>query len=246
MQHLQEEEIMKKLIGIVPKGILYDPEGNTSTDIYTFGNNYAKRILEAGALPVTLAPVDGRLPQDALEKMDGFLAVGGSTFWPYHFQTIHHAVENGKSFLGTCLGMQLIHCYFCTRDLVEARGYQGDLGEAIIDTFFGEDLETTMIEKVQGHMSEKCLRGEEDKVKHDVSVVPGTRLEALLGRQTARGASYHNWRVHDVSPKLTVNAYATDGTGTIEGIEYNDRIIGVQFHPEVDALLPEIYKFLAE
>ena len=45
---------------------------------------------------------------------------------------------------------------------------------------------------------------------------------------------------------MTVNAWALDGTGTIEGLDNGKNILGVQFHPEVDDQLPEIFKFLTE
>ena len=50
----------KKVIGILPKGILADPE---KMDTYILINNYTKRLLEAGCIPVCLAPVDGRITQ---------------------------------------------------------------------------------------------------------------------------------------------------------------------------------------
>ena len=46
--------------------------------------------------------------------------------------------------------------------------------------------------------------------------------------------------------ELTVNAWSVDGTDTIEGIENGSNILGVQFHPEVDDKLPEIFKFLMD
>ena len=85
-----------------------------------------------------------------------------------------------------------------------------------------------------------------DAAKHDVDVVPGTVLHRLLGRTEARVSSFHHWRAEDPVEELTVNAWATDGTGTIEGLDNGSNILGVQFHPEVDDLLPEIFKFLTE
>jgi GMP synthase-like glutamine amidotransferase len=32
----------------------------------------------------------------------------------------------------------------------------------------------------------------------------------------------------------------------VEGTEYGENILGVQGHPEIDALLPELFTFLAE
>jgi gamma-glutamyl-gamma-aminobutyrate hydrolase PuuD len=39
-----------------------------------------------------------------------------------------------------------------------------------------------------------------------------------------------------------VTGYAEDGT--IEAIEYGDKIVGVQFHPEVDEKLLSLFSFL--
>ena len=60
------------------------------------------------------------------------------------------------------------------------------------------------------------------------------------------GATFHSWRVVDPIDELKVNAWATDGSGTIEGIEFGENILGVQFHPEVDDKLPELFRFLSE
>ena len=106
----------KKVIGIVPKGILNDPEKISS---YILINNYSKRLLEAGCIPVCLAPVDGRITQEQLDMCDGFLAQGGTQMWPYHYQVIDHAFRTGKKYLGVCLGMQLIHRYFGLRKIAE-------------------------------------------------------------------------------------------------------------------------------
>jgi len=45
---------------------------------------------------------------------------------------------------------------------------------------------------------------------------------------------------------VTINAWSAKGDGVVEGCEYGDNLFGVQFHPEVDGLLPEIFAFLTE
>lgn len=237
---------MKKVIGIVPKGVLFDPEKPHTSDLYHLSNNYIKRVQEAGAIPVGIAPVDGRIDPEMLDMCDGFVAQGGSTMWPYHFQVIHHAVTHGKKYLGICLGMQLIHRYFAMAQMVEEQGYEGDMLERIIDLFCEQHIGEDLLHRVEGHRLAGITRENTDCIKHDVDIVPGTMLHKLMGKEQIRGASFHNWRVEDPVAELTVNAWATDGTGTIEGVEYGDNILGVQFHPEVDDKLPEIFKFLTE
>ncbi len=236
----------KKVIGIVPRGFLFDQEKPNYSDHYWLVNNYAKRVKEAGCIPVCLAPVDGWLAQEQIEMCDGFVAQGGTQMWPYHFQVIHHAYTTGKKYLGICLGMQLIHRYYAMRKIVAEMGLEGPMDEIIIDLFCNKEVGHNLLHKVEGHYNKGMTREDTDIVKHDVAVVPGTTLHRLLGKGEVRGASFHNWRAEDPVAELTINAWATDGTGTIEGLENGSNILGVQFHPEVDDLLPEIFKFLTE
>ena len=46
--------------------------------------------------------------------------------------------------------------------------------------------------------------------------------------------------------ELTVNAWATDGTDTIEGLENGSNILGARFRPGIDDMPPEIFGFLAK
>lgn len=237
---------VKKIIGVVPKSEKFLLNETNFNDVYYLGNNYVKRVAEAGAIPICIAPVDGRISEEALEMCDGFVVQGGKNMHPYHFRVIHHAVTTGKKCLGICLGMQLIHRYFALRNYVLAQNISGDICENIIDIYRNQGPVAGRLERVEGHRAEIMPRGKEDGAKHAVDIVPGTVLHRLTGRNTIRAATYHNWRVVDPVDGLTVNAWAADGSGTIEGIENGDNILGVQFHPEVDALLPELFAYLTE
>jgi len=237
---------MKKVIGVVPKGELFDQEKAATSDRFFLGNNYIKRVTEAGGIPVCLAPVDGRVSEEQLALCDGFIIQGGTKMWPYHIQVIHHAATTGKKLLGVCLGMQLVHRYYRLRNIVAEMGIEGPVDEAILHLFYEKGIGKDTLHRVEGHYNSGITRENTDIVKHDMDVVPGTVLHRLLGRDTVRGASFHHWRAEDPAPELTVNAWATDGSGTIEGLDNGSNILGVQFHPEVDDLLPEIFKFLIE
>ena len=237
---------MKKVIGIVPKGELWDMQKANTSDVYHIGNNYCQRVLEAGALPVAVTPVDGLLPKEAFKLYDGYVVQGGATFYPYHYQIIHDAVENSKRYLGICLGEQMIQSYFMIRKAVEERGYEGDLLDAILAFRKEHGSKFSTLQKVEGHRAESVARGNEDAAKHDVNVVPGTILHRLLGRETVRAASYHNLHVPPERTILTVNAWSAKGDNVVEGVEVAPNILGVQFHPEMDNLLPEVFTFLTE
>ena len=237
---------MKRIIGILPRGDLFEPEKASISDYYRLSNNYVKRVAEAGAIPVCLAPVDGRISREQLELCDGFIAQGGIKMWPYHFQTIHHAVTTGKRYLGICLGMQLIHRYYILRKMVLEREMEGEVDENIIHLFFDLKEGRDLLHPIEGHNLSGITREDTDCVKHEVDVVPGTVLHRLLGKAQIRAASFHNWRAENPAEELVVNARSVDGTDTIEGLENGSNILGVQFHPEVDDLLPELFCFLTE
>ena len=167
---------MKKVIGVVPKGILFDQEKAATSDLYHLGNNYVKRITEAGCIAVCLAPVDGRISQEQLELCDGFIVQGGTQMWPYHFQVIHHAATTGKKYLGICLGSQLVHRYYKMLDVIAEMGLEGPADEVMIDLFYNKEIGHNFLHRIEGHRMTGITREDTDCVKQDTSIVPGTIL----------------------------------------------------------------------
>jgi len=237
---------MGKIIGVVPAAILGDQALSNMNDYYKVCNNYAKRVLEAGCVPIGMAPVDYWLTEEALDLCDGFIVQGGDEFYAYHFQVIHHAITHGKRYLGICLGQQLIYVYLELKRRVEERGYEGDLIKAICTYLEEQGPNFSVQEKIPGHRSESMPRGNEDVAKHDVNIVPGTLLHRVLGRDTMRIASFHDLDTPPTQKLVTINAWSAKGDGVVEGTEYGENILGVQGHPEVDELLPELFRFLTE
>ena len=237
---------MKKIIGVAGAPSIGDPEKSCMSDFYRLGNNYIKRVIEAGATPIGLAPYDFWLTEEALEMCDGFLVQGGAEFYPYHFQVIHHAVITGKKYLGICLGQQLIYVYFKLRSILEEQGYEGDIVKGICDYIAAQPSGFTLQKKAPGHRSESPARGNEDAAKHDVNVVPGTLLHKVLGRDTMRICSFHYLNTPREQTLVTINAWSANGDGVVEGTEYKENILGVQGHPEADKLLPELFFFLTK
>ena len=74
---------MKKVIGVVPSSSLGDMTKSNMSDHYKVGNNYTKRVDEAGCVPVGLAPVDNWLDEAVLDLCDGFVVQGGAELYPY-------------------------------------------------------------------------------------------------------------------------------------------------------------------
>jgi len=230
--------VMKTLVGIVPRGVLFE-DTNPRKDVYYAGNNYGKRIYECGGIPLTLLPDDGYIPEEVLDNFDSFLICGGNKMWPYHFEVIHHAITKGKPLLGICLGMQCICCYFELLDYIEETGcHHKGLFEAFEE--MRQDPEHRL-EKFPGHQYEH-IRGREEETKHDVKLLSGSHIHRFIGKDVIKAGSFHNYRVKNISPRLTVSGRAKDGT--IEVVEYGENVLGCQFHPEIDDKLMPIFDIL--
>ena len=66
----------------------------------------------------------------------------------------------------------------------------------------------------------------------EVSLVPGSRIAAILGRERATVRSGHHQAVGTVAPALAVAAVADDGV--VEATEHPEKswVVGIQWHPE--------------
>ncbi|MEA5060649.1 MAG: gamma-glutamyl-gamma-aminobutyrate hydrolase family protein [Candidatus Pelethousia sp.] len=231
---------MGAVIGIVPTARLFDTD-DPYKDQYIFVNNYGKRILENGGIPLGILSADGKVAEEALELCQGFLLCGGSKLWPYHLQVVEHAVRQGKPILGICLGMQAICAYFRIREEAERRRLAGDtlaLFEAMKQEKFMFNL------PVAHHWDVAINRSNIPDTKHPVNIRRGTYLYRTLGADQVLGATLHRYRVNGLPKGLTLSATTADGT--IEGIEKEPNILGVQFHPEVEEDLRALFVDLLE
>jgi putative glutamine amidotransferase len=74
--------------------------------------------------------------------------------------------------------------------------------------------------------------GEPMFLDEEVDLLPGSKVAAILGRDTVTVRSGHHQAVGTVAPELAVAALARDGV--VEGTEHPGRtwVVGVQWHPE--------------
>ncbi len=226
----------KKIVGIVPTAKLFKDD-NPYADTYTFVNNYVKRVEECGGIPIGILSNDGYVNKTSLELCDSFLIVGGLQIHPYHFEVVEYAIKNRKPLFGICLGLQVVHAYFVVLDEAKKRNYSGQL----LDLYIQMKKEKHMfVLPVEHHWDVHMLRDNIDETKHKINVVTGTRMHNLLKQNTVCGSSMHRYRINEISSNLTISGTTDDGT--IEMIEYDNFVIAVQFHPEVENKFDVLFK----
>lgn len=231
---------MKKIIGIIGNTKLYETN-DIFEDNYIFINNYSKRILENNGIPLGILTEEDKYLYESLDKCDAILICGGKKIKPYHFKVVDYAIKNNKKLLGICLGMQVIHTYFIVEDEKEKRNYKGEL----IDLYEIMKKEKYMFTlPVKHHWDVHIERNKEDDAKHKITIKKDSNIYNLLNKEEFNAATMHNYKINTPSKKLTITGYSNDNT--IEALEYKDTIIGVQFHPEVDNKLNELFEFLTK
>lgn len=212
---------MKPIIGLVP---LVD-EGR---DSYWMLPGYMRGIEQAGGVPVMLPLSDD---PDAIATLaghcDGFLFTGGHDVSPslYGEETLPQcaavcpgrdrmekplleaALNANKPVFGICRGIQLIN--------------------ALLGGTLYQDLPTQ-------HPSDTChhMDAPYNRVAHEVTLLPGTPLQALLDEETLGVNSCHHQAIKALSPRLSPMAVAPDGI--VEAAWMPDRrfVWAVQWHPE--------------
>lgn len=212
---------MKPMIGLIP---LVD-EGR---DSYWMLPGYMRGVEQAGGLPVMLPLTsDPASLRTLAERCDGFLFTGGHDVSPKMYgedtlpecaapclerdrmekPLLQMALAEGKPVFGICRGLQLINA-------------------ALGGTLY-QDLPTQHPSDVNHRMAAPYNRAE-----HDVTLLPGTPLRALMGQDTLGVNSCHHQAIKALSPRLSPMAVAPDGL--IEAIWMPERrfVWAVQWHPE--------------
>ncbi|HOB73406.1 MAG TPA: gamma-glutamyl-gamma-aminobutyrate hydrolase family protein [Phycisphaerae bacterium] len=189
-------------------------------------HRYAMAIDNAGGHPVLL-PVahKKRVLKRFLEGIDGLLIVGGDDVDPRLYG------ETPRSYT---------HVIYSKRTAFETWLYQAGkrrrlpifgicYGMQLINVLEGGTLYQHLHPKKKGiRISHRGKR----KVRHDVHVMPGTRLAEILDARTVSVISDHHQAIRYIAPGFIPSAVADDGI--IEAIEnpLRPEILAVQWHPE--------------
>jgi len=191
---------------------------------------YERCVREAGGVPVIVPMQEGdRAVGRVLDPLQGLVLPGGydinpsrygeeawwsGTLMParkedFDFRVLAAAVERRMPLLAICLGAQELNVA---------------LGGSLI-----QDLGT----QFPGAMRHRRRRREDDHARHTVTLLAGSRLRRIIGREQIEITTSHHQAVNYPGVGLRVAAVADDGV--VEAVEGDGHpfLIGVQWHPEM-------------
>ena len=215
---------MKPLIGISS----YGRAGERET--FSVPCEYVDVVRMAGGVPVILPPVAEEVPE-ALGAVRGLILSGGGDVDPAHYGGARHDANYGISLERDQFELALARAaveHATLPVLCICRGVQ------LLNVALGGDL----IAHIPDHFGEQVIHRNERRlpVPHPVRLDPESRIARILGATELTVQSVHHQAVGALGRGLRAVAWSEDGV--IEAIE-SDRhafVIGVQWHPELDAL----------
>jgi putative glutamine amidotransferase len=197
---------------------------------------YVRAVEAAGGRPL-LVPPSMEAIDETLDRLDGLLFSGGSDLDPELYGQEAHAETDGIVPERDRAELALL-CAALERDmpvLAVCRGSQ------VLNVALGGDLVQHLPEVVGDHKHKHTPGSFAD---HDIELLPGTRVQRLLGDH-APVKSHHHQGYGRIGDGLQEAARAEDGT--VEALEDPSRrfTLGVLWHPEAGedfALFEELVK----
>ena len=187
--------------------------------------SYVRSVVRAGGAPLLVPP--GASYEETLDSVDGLIFSGGSDLDPELYGEEAHPQTEGWIRERDDFELGLMQAALA-RDvplLAICRGSQ------VLNVALGGDLEQHVPDRVHTNVHKETPGVFAD---HDVAVLPGTQLSAILGDR-ADVKSHHHQGYGELGGGLVEAARAPDGT--VEALEDPTRrfTLGVLWHPEEGA-----------
>ena len=156
-----------------------------------------------------------------------------------------------KFLAAVVLGLAAVACSSPKKMAEMAESVVVKCNPAVLEVVAGEINAEVTVTYPEGYFHPKAILEvtpvivyEGGEAKHEVLLTPGSRIAELVGNVKLNACTCHKYMVQQVSPRLSITGRTEDGT--IEVLEYGDKVLAVQFHPEMDDKLPQLLGWLCE
>ncbi|WP_207695089.1 hypothetical protein DOK67_0002574 [Enterococcus sp. DIV0212c] len=220
---------MKPIIGIAGNQIIQSVEIFNGNYVSYTPQGFVTAIQKAGGLPIVL-PIGSQETAEAyISKIDKLLLAGGQDISPdffgeephpkleetnrnrdvFEIALIKEAIKQQKPIFAVCRGMQLINVV----------------------------LGGTLYQDLSLYSDWKVKHGQQPTqpqfATHNIQVEKDSSLYNLLGEQF-KVNSYHHQAINKLAAPLKISAKSSDGiVEAIESVDSRQRVLGVQWHPEL-------------
>ncbi len=192
---------------------------------------YYDSILRAGGIPIIVPPmVDEDDINNLLEKLDGFVLVGGADLDPRRDGFMLHPSVRPMDPRRESFDRKLMQAIADRRLPVFGIG----VGLQLLNVTMGGNLFLHIPEDIPTAIPHRDAQ--DPGHRHSLELVPNSLMERVYGDGEIRVSSRHHMAIDEVAQGFVVTARCPDGV--IEAIESEmpDWIaIGTQFHPENEA-----------
>jgi putative glutamine amidotransferase len=216
---------MRPLIGVSTSEVRVQesarpmPEGDPPQREMVLGMVYAAAVQRAGGIPVVLPPIPPPDVPALLNRLQGICLSGGPDLDPAAYGADERHGELGPTEPSLdAFELSLVKLALMRRMPILAicRGSQA------LNVACGG----TLHQHVPGHRQTEMAT----EATHEVEIRAHSRLHRMVRTRTLGVNSFHHQAVDQVGDGLRVVARASDGT--IEGIEGDGFVVGVQWHAE--------------
>jgi len=196
--------------------------------VYSVPADYVDAVRRAGGNPVLLPPGEQDW-ESWLDVIDGVVVTGGADVAAdlYGGDPTHPRQEKPRA----------------DRDATELALAKSLIGGSIPSLFVCRGIQilnVVMGGSVNQHLAdsldEDIHRGEaEGWIYHEVEMKPGSLAAKAMGARRAQGATGHHQAIDQLGSGLEPVGWAADGTIEAVEVEGPTWLVGVQWHPEVNA-----------
>lgn len=234
----------KCIIGILPS--YYCENENPYSEYYKYNCIFARKLLEAGGVPVGMMFNGNKLDYKVLDLYDGFLITGGNKINDFVYEILYYAYENNKPVLGICMGAESIDVFSLLLDSIEKNG--GEVTREKVETYYKtikEKYGSALRRLDPGNIHNNyIIDGNIEEAKHEITIASNT-IASKIFPDKILVPSMHNYDFHAVGSHFKVSAKASDGVcEIIECVDPNKFIFGVHFHPEL--IKTEVFNYFID